>query len=307
MEFKNIKFKAGLPVVVKLLVNKPEEKKGKYGMFNEYTAEYEGEEYKFIASEGLSFSLSEYGKGDIVEILKVDDDGGKSHFEVTQLEEKDIKSTDVKSPGADKPSYDKDWDKINADKDHLISLTVALKMAVGSMPIKDKLTDKDYDEIEVRMVKLNAIRSKYLEVTIQNEVHSKEKADKKFPKLVQVQWDNFSKYLEDNKDKVTADVYTTTREWLDTLSETVTNLKVMANFKKFKTLVEGEEYQDYHEELIAECNKLVKTVDRDGIIALLDQIVFNWHIPELEKLIQTTDNQCLSLLEEFEKIHGLPF
>ena len=301
-EYKSIKFKFNLPYVVKFRYDKPYEKKGgEYGDFMIYGVEYEGEDCTFIASDGLHEQLSKYKKGDMVEIIKIDDDNKKSHFEVEQLSEKDIKSTD--SPGADKPSYDKDWDKINADKDYLISLTVALKMAVASMPTKATLTDKDYEEIEIRMVKINAIRTKYLGVTIQNPVHNEEKADKKLPKLVQVQWDKFDAYLEENKATISADDYKVTRSWLDNLSDEVTNLKLLANFNKFKEKVEGKEYESYHEELITECSKLVPKTEREGVIALLDQIVFNWHNIGQTKLIQTSENECLNLLEEFENIH----
>ncbi len=297
-DYKNIKFKVGLPVIVKLLKDEPEEKKGKYGMFQEYTAEYEGEEYKFIAAEGLHNSLLEYKKGDILEIIKVEDDFNKSHFDVEQLEEKDIKSTDVKLPGEDEPVYDnKDWDKINADKDYLISLTVALKIAVASMPIKPKLTDKDYEEIEIRMVKFNAIRNKYLGV-----VHEQKPkvSEHKFSPLVQAKWNEFDKCLEENKD---VENYKKVRTWLDGLKDPTTKVLTEQLSKLKETLNPKSEskYSDYHESLITACCDTLKTKDRLPIIQTLNIMVKKWKIDGIEELSDTTENQCLNLLEEFDK------
>ncbi len=296
-EYKNIKFKVGLPVIVKLLKDEPEEKKGKYGMFQEYTAEFEGEEYKFIAAEGLHNSLLEFKKGDILEIIKVEGDAGKSYFEVEQLEEKDIKSTDVKSE--DKPNYDnKDWDKINADKDYLISLTVALKIAVASMPIKPKLTDKDYEEIEVRMVKFNAIRNKYLGV-----VHEQKPkvSEHKFSPLVQAKWDEFDKYLTDTT--MDQEIYKTTREWLDGLKDPTTK-QLVENLSKLNEKLNPKsesKYSSHHESLITACCDTLKITDRLSVIQTLDIMVKKWGIEGTEELSDTSENQCLNLLEEFDK------
>jgi len=301
-EYKSIKFKFNLPYIVTLKYDKPIEKEGKYGMFWVYGVIYQKEEYSFIANTDLHGQLKQFKKDDIVEIIKIDDGDKKFHFEVEQLSHEDIKSTN--SPGVEKTQYgEKDWDKINADKDYLISLTVALKIAVASMPIKATLTDKDYEEIEIRMVKLNAIRTKYLGgVTMQDHVVEKPKLSK----LVQQQWDIFDKYLEENKAKLSADDYKVTRGWLDNLSDSVTNLKIIANLKKLKEKVKSTEYQDYHEELISECNKLIPKTDREGVIALLDQLVFNWHNIGQSQLIQASENECLNLLEEFDEIHKQP-
>ncbi len=294
-DYKNIKFKVGLPVIVKLLKDEPEEKTGQYGKFQEYTAEFEGEEYKFIAAEGLHNSLLEYKKGDILEIIKVEGEHGKSYFDVEQLEEKDIKSTDVKSE--DKPNYDnKDWDKINADKDYLISLTVALKIAVASMPIKPKLTDKDYEEIEVRMVKFNAIRNKYLGVTMPVEAQNKPK----FSPLVQAKWDEFDKCLEENKD---VKDYKKVRTWLDGLKDPTTKVLTEQLSKLKETLNPKSEskYSSHHESLITACCDTLKTKDRLPVIQTLDIMVKKWGIAGTEELSDTSENQCLNLLEEFDK------
>ena len=306
IDYKNIKFKVGLPVIVKLLKDEPEEKKGKYGMFNEYTAEFEGEEYKFIAAEGLHNSLLEYKKGDILEIIKVEGDAGKSYFEVEQLEEKDIKSTE-QSKQYPEPD-NKDWDKINADKDYLISLTVTLKIAVASMPIKPKLTDKDYEEIEVRMVKFNAIRNKYLGVTMPVEAQNKPK----FSPLVQAKWNEFDKYLTENKDTLKTEDYKKTRAWLDGLKDPTTKV-LTEQLSKLKGTLETSKYAQYHESLITACCETLKIKDRLPIIQTLDIMVKKWDIDGTEELSDTTENQCLNLLEEFDKQQvveqedGLPY
>ena len=149
--------------------------------------------------------------------------------------------------------------------------------------------------------------------TIQNEVNDNEKQDNplKLTKLALKEWLLFDKYLEENKDKISVDIYTATREWLDTRNSKVANMKIISNFDKFKKTVESAseatptEYESYHESLIKSCMGTAKS-DRDTVIALLDQLVFRWHIFGLEKLIETTENQCLNLLEEFDEIHKQP-
>ncbi len=300
-DYKSIKFKFNLPYIVKLKHDKPIEKTGEYGDYWIYGVEYEGEDYSFIASFGLNNELMQHKKGDILEIIKIDDGDKKSHFDVEQLEEKDIKSTDVKQPVKDEPVYDNtDWDKINADKDYKISLTVALKIAVASMPIKPKLTDKDYEEIEVRMVKFNAMRSKYLGV-----VHEQKPkvSEHKFSPLVQAKWDEFDKYLEENKAKLSADDYKVTRGWLDGLKDPTTK-QLIENLSKLKERLNPKttsKYAQYHESLITACCETLKTEDRLPVIQTLNNMVKAWGIDGIEELSDTSENQCLNLLEEFDK------
>ena len=291
-EFKNIKFRANMPYIVKLKYDKPIEKEGEYGAFWVYGVEHNGEEYSFIASMGLHNQLLQYKKGDTVEIMK-SDDGEKSHFETELLEEKDIKSTaDPTNPQANSP----DWDRINADKQHSITLQVAVKLAVQSFPVKPKLTDKDYEEIEVRAVKFKAIIDKYLGIV---QIKPEQKA--KFSPLVQAKWDEFDKFLNENKDKMDADVYKLTHEWLDNLKDPTTK-KLTENLAKLKERLKSDsKYSSYHESLITACCETLKTKDRLPVIQTLNNMVKKWGIDGTEELSDTSENQCLNLLEEFDK------
>lgn len=296
-EYKNIKFKTNLPYVVRLKYDSPKEKTGEYGDYWIYGVEYESETYSFIANLNLHTMLSHYKKGTLLEIMKVEDDDKKSHFEVEVLSEKDIKSSDYDQPSG-KTDYDKpDWDRINADKQNSIVLQVAMKLAVQSLPAKVKLGDKDYEEIETRMVKFNAIMSKYL-----SAVMPEQKA--KFPPLIQAEYDKFDKYLNDNKDTMDPEVYKTSSEWLHGL-KTPTVEKLVLNLfnlkEKLKPKEPAGEYKQYHESLITACCDTLKSKDRLPVIQTLTNIVKKWGIEGLDKLSETTENQCLDLLAAFDQ------
>lgn len=288
-KYKNIKFKTNLPYVVRLKYDQPKDGKGEYGDYWIYGVEYEGEDYTFIANLNLHtmLSLSHYKKGDLLEIMKVEGNDNKTFFEVEQLSEDDIKSTE-QPPG--KTEAGPDWNKINADKQHSIVLQVAMKLAVQSFPVKAKLIDKDYEEIEIRTVKFNAIMGKYLGVVMKEPEH-------KFSPLVQAKWDEFDKFLESHKD---VENYKKVRSWLDNLTDPTTKVLTKQLAKLKESLVLGE-YESYHESLITACCETLKTKDRLPVIQTLNNIVKSWNIEGLEKLSDTTENQCLNLLEEFDK------
>ena len=285
-EYKNIKFKTNLPYVVRLKYDKPKDGTGQYGDYWIYGVEYEGEEYSFIANLGLHTLLSKHKKGDLVEIMKVEDDDKKSHFELESLSESDIKSTGKTEPN---------WDRINADKQHAITLAIAMKLAVHSLPVKVKLGDKDYEEIEVRMVKFNAIMKKYLGVTM------KEPVKPKFSPLVQAKYDEIDKYLNENKDKMDSDIYNARQEWLKNLKDPTTKFLTESLAKlKEKTEPTGD-YESYHESLITACCDTLKTKDRLPVIQTLNILIRKWEIDGKEKLKDCTENECLNLLDEFDK------
>lgn len=191
-----------------------------------------------------------------------------------------------------------DWDRINADKQHSIVLQVAMKLAVQSFPpTKAKLTDADYEEIEVRMVKFNAIMEKYL-----GGVTMKEPKKNKFSPLVQAKWNEFDKYIEENK-AIGKDSYKKVRNWLDRLTDPTTKV-LTEQLAKLNASLEpkvSSKYKSYHESLITACCDTLKTKDRLPVIQTLTNMVKAWDIKGLEELSDTSENQCLNLLEEFDK------
>lgn len=215
-------------------------------------------------------------------------------IDIIYSSEEDIKSTDWEQSGkTDYEKSEKDWDKINATKDHKILLQVAAKLAVQTYPVKDKFTDKDYDEIEVRTVKFNAMMNKYLGGVVMKE------PKKKFSPLVQTKWDEFDMYLTENKFKIVS--YDKVRTWLDNLKDPTTQI-LTEQLAKLKDSLDPKtsEYKSYHESLITACCDTLKTKDRLPVIQTLTNMVKKWDIG-LEKLFETSENQCLDLLEEFDK------
>ncbi len=194
----------------------------------------------------------------------------------------------------------------------MFSVAEKQKIAVASMPIKPKLTDKDYEEIEIRMVKFNAIRTKYLEVSIKKPSEEtkaemvegyKAQNKPKFSPLVQAKWDEFDKYLTDNKDTLKTEDYKKTRTWLDGLKDPTTKVLTEQLSKLKETLNPKSEskYAQHHESLITACCDTLKTKDRLLVIQTLDNMVKAWDIKDIEELSDTSENQCLNLLEEFDK------
>ena len=137
---------------------------------------------------------------------------------------------------------------------------------------------------------------------------------KDFSEEVQAEWDDFDKYLNDNKDNLDKDSYIVTRHWLDTLSANRTVEDLKRNRGKVELQMQKKssgKYKDYHEDLITECCKLIDAKDRVDVIAKLNTLIGKWDIEKLDDLSKTTENQCLTLLENFEKAHAkdndLPF
>lgn len=301
-EYKNIKFKFKLPYIVKLKYDEPKKGKGTYGEYFIYGVEYEGEECSFFASEGLNAQLLKYGEGDILEIIKIDDGDKKSHFEVEQLSADDIKSTVLTSEQLKESTYTKyeqpDWDRINADKQHSIVFQVASKLAIWSFPLKAKFEDADYEEIEVRTVKFNAMMEKYLVVKMKEPVK-----ESQINIFVQKKAEIFKTFLKDNKSELPKDIYDTSKKWIDGLDLEKTDVKQLTiNLDKIKKHLKSEsKYDRYHDDLITECEKLMDEPDRLAIIQTLDNFVKAWKIEGLKELSETTENQCLNLLGEFEQ------
>lgn len=137
-----------------------------------------------------------------------------------------------------------------------------------------------------------------------DEVTTSEK-ESKFSPAVQKELDAFHKWLADNKDKLKEGVYDTTTKWLKGL-ERPTVEKLLKNRALIKSQIKNDEstgkYRDYHESLITNCCETLKTEDRLPVIQTLDILVKKWGIEGLEKLSETTENQCLNLSEDFDKL-----
>ncbi len=136
----------------------------------------------------------------------------------------------------------------------------------------------------------------------------KQKSDEKtkFTPLIQHQWDEFDKYLNDNKAKLPEKAYNTAREWLDGIKKPTVE-KLILNLSKIKTQESKDEvpsdgyYKSYHESLITACCDTLKTKDRLPVIQTLNILVRKWGIDGQEKLKDCTENECLNLLDEFDK------
>ena len=145
------------------------------------------------------------------------------------------------------------------------------------------------------------------EDTIQNDVHSDQKQDKNprgLTALALVEWDKFDNYLSENIGTIPTEMYDMARQWLDSRTKDVTNLKIISNFKTFKEKAESDPYLQYHNSLIDACMGTLKTKDRKNAIKLINGIIAHWQIDGLVELHQATENQCLNILEEFDKIHN---
>ncbi len=124
--------------------------------------------------------------------------------------------------------------------------------------------------------------------------------------FVQKKWDEFDKWIEENKTKLDTDMYDTSRKWLDKLERTDTR-QLTINLDKLKNQIKNEsqssesKYKAYHDDLITECAKLLATKDRLPVIQTLDNMVKAWKIEGSEQLSDVSENECLNLLEEFEK------
>lgn len=131
-----------------------------------------------------------------------------------------------------------------------------------------------------------------------------EEKKKEFAPEIQREWDVFHKYLEDNKDKLKQGTYDTAMIWLKGL-EFPTVEKLLKNLAGVKSqltsaTVSGE-YKSYHDELITTCCQTLKTESRLPVIQTLTNMVKAWGLDGLEKLSDTTENQCIDLLAAFDQ------
>jgi len=152
------------------------------------------------------------------------------------------------------------------------------------------------------------------------EIKVEEKPKKEFKNIfVQKKWNEFDKWIEENKIKLAADMYITSRKWLDNLDDRTDTKQLTINLDKLKQQIKNEpqtsesKYKNYHEDLITECAKLLATEDRLPVIQTLDNMVKAWKADGLEQLSDVSENECLNLLEEFDKQQvaeqdqGLPY
>ena len=123
-------------IVVTLLEDKPDLRDGKYGAFNVYALNLDGQEISLGASPGLHKQLLNYSKGDSVKIVKAEYAPGKQSYTVTP----DSTTTSVAS------SYDPD------DRTKDIHRQVCLKLAVQSMGVCSAMEEEfNYGEVKDRM------------------------------------------------------------------------------------------------------------------------------------------------------------
>ncbi|KKK64514.1 hypothetical protein LCGC14_2983430, partial [marine sediment metagenome] len=144
---------------------------------------------------------------------------------------------------------------------------------------------------------------KKLDPSITDNEQKQEKTEQKakFTPLVQAKYDEIDKYLNENKDKMDSAVYKARIEWLNNLKDPTVKFLIESLSKlKEKTEPTGE-YQQYHESLITACCDTLKTKDRLPVIQTLNILVRKWKIDGKEKLKDCTENECLNLLEAFDK------
>ncbi len=165
---------------------------------------------------------------------------------------------------------------------------------------------KQVTKNDIISMRLDALEKKVFgKVTEQTTTKPEQEPEKpepksKFPPLVQAKWDEFDKCLEENKD---VKDYKKVRTWLDGLKDPTTKVLTEQLSKLKETLNPKSEskYSSHHESLITACCDTLKTKDRLPVIQTLDNMVKAWKIEGTEELSDTSENQCLNLLEEFDK------
>lgn len=134
----------------------------------------------------------------------------------------------------------------------------------------------------------------------------KDEPESKFAPAIQTEWDAFHKWIEDNKDKLAPGTYNTAIIWLNGL-EKPTVEKLLKNLALIKSQIKiidepTGEYRECHESLITNCCEILKTKDRLPVIQTLDNMVKKWGIDGIEKLSDTSENQCLNLVDAFDNL-----
>ncbi len=166
----------------------------------------------------------------------------------------------------------------------------------------EKLAEKRI-QIEGELEKVKELEPPVTSKTEQKSEETEQEA--KFTPLIQHQWDEFDKYLNSNKAKLPKDVYSAARKWLDEIKKPTVE-KLILNLSKVKgqeskDKVSSDGYESYHESLITACCDTLKTKDRLPVIQTLNILVRKWKIEGKEKLKDCTENECLNLLEAFDK------
>ena len=132
-----------------------------------------------------------------------------------------------------------------------------------------------------------------------------EEKKKEFAPAIQREWDVFYKWLEDNRDKLKEGTYDTAMIWLKGL-EFPTVEKLLKNLTVIKSQLisatASGEYKSYHDTLITNCCEALKTENRLPIIQTLNNMIKAWGIDGIEKLSDASENQCLNLVDEFDKM-----
>lgn len=150
------------------------------------------------------------------------------------------------------------------------------------------------------------------EIPVVEEEQTADEAPKKVFKniFVQKKWNEFNKWLEEYAEKLDKEMYDTARKWLDKLDDRTDTKQLTINLAKLKKqIADGPEaeksdskYKRYHEDLITEIAKILKTDDRAPIVQTLTNMVKSWKIEGLEELSDASENQCINLLAEFDQM-----
>ena len=163
MEYNpNLEIKANTDNIVEFLFDTPMDGENKYGTWWRYTFKHDGEEVSYFTSSAALFAkLSDYAKGDKVNIRKDEYEPGKFGFNVIPCEGTTIRTGSTPSgiddsyksaPSAietEKRTYYADR---NDDKTHDIHKQVALKEACKMFGgKKTKLTEKDSETLLYNM------------------------------------------------------------------------------------------------------------------------------------------------------------
>ena len=163
MEYNpNLEIKANTDNIVEFLFDTPIDGEGQYGTWWRYTFKHDGKEVSYFTSSAALFAkLSDYAKGDKVNIRKDEYEPGKFGFNVIPCEGTTIRTGSTPSgiddsyksaPSAietEKRTYYADR---NDDKTHDIHKQVALKEACKMFGgKKTKLTEKDSETLLYNM------------------------------------------------------------------------------------------------------------------------------------------------------------
>ena len=197
--------------------------------------------------------------------------------------------------------FDKDFvDELGVSNGGEMTLDFYEEEYQGTMQTKFKQVTKN-DIIDMKLdeqlKRIEALEKRaFGKITAEPKVSQLEA---RFSPLVQKKWDEFDKCLEEHKD---IENYKKVRTWLDGLEDPTTKVLTEQLSKLKKSLQVENKYQSYHEELITACCETLKTKDRLPVIQTLNNMVKKWDIKGTEALSDTSENECLNLLEEFDKL-----